>query len=115
MEHIEAKKPYRPRWMFWLWLPVAFFGIAGVSLASVKSALLLLTFGLLTWRVETQARRPRRSFYRLALVSGLLFSFLVVGSATGFGSLVIGSLIWFAITILGLIWTIYYERTEPLA
>jgi hypothetical protein len=91
-----------------------FFATAGLSLRSVTSAIVLFAFGVAGWLVETRTVRPRRSFFRLSLGSALLFLFLVIDVGLWGGNAVLGAITWFVIAVLGLVWTIYYERTEPL-
>lgn len=98
--------------VFPLWLAVLYFASAGLSIRSVRGALVFLVIVCVGWLVETRSRRPNRSFYRLGMASALL-AWLVAEFAAGDGWL-FGAVLWLGMTALGLIWTAYYERTEPL-
>ena len=106
--------PSRPTWPLWALLFVWCFAIGGASFRSLASAAVLLTFGATLWWNERRARRPARSFIRLALGAALLFLFLVVETARQGGDFRLGAILWFGLSVLGAIWTIHYERTEPL-
>ena len=98
------------QWLRWTGMVVAFFAITGVSTQSVMSALTLLVVGALGWVVETRTVRPARSYLRLLLASAaLLLLFVTVAEAW-----VLAVVTWSFMTGLGLVWTIYYERTEPV-
>jgi hypothetical protein len=69
---------------------------------------------LIAFFVETRASRPRQTYFRLAIVSALLFDVLVISVTQSHGNLGLSSLTWLVMTILGLVLAITYERTEPL-
>jgi hypothetical protein len=74
----------------------------------------LVVVGLAMWPA-LKLNRPRLTYYLLAVLScaiGCLF--VVFPALSGAGSL-IGIIAWAGVTALGLVWCIYYERTEPLA
>jgi hypothetical protein len=98
------------QWLRWTGMAVVFFTITGVSTRSVMSALILLVVGALGWVVETRTVRPVRSYFRLLLASAtILVLFVTVAEAW-----VLAVVAWLCMTGLGLVWTIYYERTEPV-
>ncbi|WP_206366545.1 hypothetical protein [Sphingomonas gei] len=101
-------------WYFPVWLAVMFFATVGLSFRSVTDAVVLCAFGVGLWLNETRAQRPARSFIRLALGSALLFLFLVVQVASWGGDVTMSAIMWVGVTALGAIWTIHYERSEPL-
>jgi hypothetical protein len=101
-------------WYFPVWLAVMFSATAGLSFRSMIDAAMLCAFGIGLWLNETRAQRPARSFIRLVLGSVLLFLFLVVQVASWGGNVTMSSLMWVGVTVLGAIWTIHYERSEPL-
>ena len=96
---------------FPLWVAVLYFASAGISVRSVRGGLVFLVLVGVGWLVETRTRRPSRSFYRVGMASALL-AWLVMEFAVGDGWL-FGAALWPGMTALGLIWTAYYERTEP--
>jgi hypothetical protein len=96
------------------WLMIMFFAMAGFSRSSLVEAAILGTFWIGFWLNETRVRRPLRSFLRLALGSVLLFLFLVVDGARSAGDIAIAMAFWLGVTGLAVIWTAYYERTEPI-
>jgi hypothetical protein len=98
--------------MFPLWLAILYFASAGISIRSVRGGLVFLVLLGVGWLFETRSRRPNRSFYRAGMASVLL-AWLVVEFAVGDGWL-FGAVLWLGMTALGLIWTAYYELTEPL-
>lgn len=93
---------------YWLWLLVMWLVISRFSLD--WGGLVVMSLTAIGYLVETRTRRPRRSFYRLALASTALFLLLVVGFWDGY--VVLAFMTWAAITALAAAWTIHYERTE---
>ncbi|QNQ08353.1 hypothetical protein [Sphingomonas alpina] len=91
-----------------------FFVTAGVSVRSVASAAVLFALGIAFWLVETRTLRPGRSFLRLTLGSAFLFFVLVVNVAIWGGDSVLAAILWIGIVVAGVVWTMHYERTEPL-
>ncbi|HEX7853191.1 MAG TPA: hypothetical protein VF503_05795 [Sphingobium sp.] len=121
MEEARPKKRKLDRRFaaLFLWLVVTvFLSRDGWSpheiLAAILSAGLMAALFLLLHLIETRSQRPRRSYYRWALVSALLFGLLVIGVAAWGGAIVLGCITWVVMSGLGLFWTIHYERTEPL-
>lgn len=92
-------------------MAVVFFSIAGLSTESVTSAFISLVIGALGWLVETRTVRPARSYFRLLLISAALLLLLVMIAELW----VLAAVTWLVMTVLGLVWTIYYERIEPVA
>jgi hypothetical protein len=98
-----------------LWLAAVVFWLGGVNLYSLGSLLVMLALTTaLSWN-ETHFERPLRSYGRLAIGSALLLFVLVVSVLLSGGSVLLGALTWAVMSLLAAIWTIYYERTEPLA
>ena len=108
MDHIN--RPAVAQWMRWAGMTVAFFAVSGLSTRSISSVLIVLFIGALGWAVETRTVRPARSYFRLLLASAmLLLIFLSVAEAWA-----LATVTWLFMTGLGLVWTIYYERIEPV-
>jgi ABC-type Co2+ transport system permease subunit len=87
--------------------------IAGISLHSLVSGLVVM---LLTWfgyLIETRFERPARSYMRAALASAALFCVLVVSVPSWGGDVVLSSITWAGMSVLGAFWAISYERIEP--
>lgn len=114
MERAQQKEANRRAWYFPAWLAVMFFATVGLSFRSVIDAAVLCAFGVGLWLNETRTKRPMRSFIRLALLSALLLLFLIVEVASWGGAVTMSAIMWFGVTALGAIWTVHYERTEPL-
>ena len=91
-----------------------YFWLAGVTVFSIVSLFILLAFWQASLWVDANTGRPRRTFYYFGLASAALFFPLVVDVGLWGGSVLLGALTWAGICLLAAIWTIHYERTEPL-
>jgi hypothetical protein len=89
--------------------------LGGFTLNALATLLSLLALYLLLSQVETRTRRPLRSYGRLLVASLFLFLVMVVGVAWSGGLVWLGAIFWLAISLMGAIWVVHYERTEPLA
>ncbi|WP_010544357.1 hypothetical protein [Sphingomonas elodea] len=114
MVHEQQSRANARKWYFPIWLVLTFFATVGLSSRSAIDAAVLCAFCVGLWLNESRAQRPARSFIRLALGSALLFLFLVVKVASWGGDVTMSATMWLAVTVLGAIWTIHYERTELL-
>ena len=119
----EARPP-APRWRNWLW--IAAVVLAGLQLwrdptdavARVLTIVglvgLLVVVGFAAQHVETRTERPRKTYLRWALgVAVLGLAFVAMPLAIGAG-IVIGLMLWTGFAAAGLVWAVYYERSEPL-
>jgi formate/nitrite transporter FocA (FNT family) len=112
MRAVREQSGSSRRWTFAVWFIVMFFIFSGFSRHSIASALVLIIAAVALWAIEVCTRRPRRSFYRLALASSLLLIFLI--DASWQGRWMLALVTWAGISVLALVWTAHYERTEPL-
>lgn len=83
----------------------------GLFLPGLALALLLLAAAI--QHVETQLRRPAKSYARVAVGSAAAALLFIALPAYWHGILWIGALLWFGFTAAGLAWCVQYERTEP--
>lgn len=119
----EARPP-AARWRNGLW--IAAVVLAGLQLwrdptdavARVLTIVglvgLLVVVGFAAQHVETRTERPRKTYLRWALgVAVLGLAFVAMPLAIGAG-IVIGLMLWTGFAAAGLVWAVYYERSEPL-
>lgn len=99
------------RWIPRLWLGALYIAFAGYSLQSLIEGFTLLGFVAAFCLIEAKTKRPRRSFYRVALASTWLL--LVLVRASWQGEWVLAGVTWAGVTVLALIVAFHYQRTEP--
>jgi hypothetical protein len=109
-----VRKPVRTLGLT-LWMALVIVWLGGFTINSIATLLSLLALYLLLSQVETRTRRPLRSYGRLLVASLFLFLVMVVGVAWSGGVVWLGAIFWLAISLMGAIWVVHYERTEPLA
>lgn len=81
----------------------------GIDLRRNALLSLMLIFMAASLYVGNCVARPARSYLAVALGS-LALAAILITTATNADAL----LFWFALTMLGLAWAWYWERTEPL-
>jgi len=86
----------------------------GLDLFLLLSAASLAIVGLALHHVEERTRRPLKTHLRWALASVTLGLVLVVLPFILAADVLIGLILWVGLSAAGLVWAIYYERTEPL-
>lgn len=84
-------------------------GLAGLAMIG---SLVWVICGVALLLIETRTVRPWRNYARLGWASSLVGFFCVVTPARD-GLPVLGLIAWAGVTLLGLIWCLYYEATEP--
>lgn len=89
-------------------------GISWDRLIDVAELAILMAVGTSALMLAYGARRPRQTYYLLATLSGLTAWLFVGHPALGGAVSLIRIMAWAGVTALGLVWCIYYERTEPL-
>lgn len=111
---------FRGRRILW-WLVAAVLAVQlignrtdafAIGWAAATAAVLIL-LGLAVQYVELWTVRPAKSFLRLALAS-LTSGLLLVAMPLLLGAQFwVGLILWLGLSVAGLIWCLYYERTEP--
>ena len=107
------------RWRNAVWLAAATLFLVnflrrGFDAFDIVLAAVVVAFGFAIEHVETQTRRPRKTFLRGALVSLALALALVGMPLTMGSSLWLGLTLWIAMSGATIFWCFYYERTDPL-
>ena len=86
----------------------------GLDLFLLVSAASLAIVGLALHYVEERTQRPLTPHMRWALASVSVGLVLVVLPFVLAADVLIGLILWIGLSAAGLVWSIYYERTEPL-
>ncbi|WP_260581576.1 hypothetical protein [Sphingopyxis sp. PET50] len=108
-----------------LWLRWGALALAAVLIAArvathgldrfiLVSAALFVLVGLMFQYVERQTRRPLKTHLRWALASFALGLVLVLLPLALGADLLVGAILWAGLSAAGLVWSLHYERTEPL-
>lgn len=109
----------RPRWVRWIFPCAAAAVFArsilrdGLIIYNIGSSAFMLVWMLAALLVAIRTRRPRQSFYAVALASIMVAALFVAGPAASGSPLTLGTIAWIGVTALAIIWAAYYERTEP--
>ena len=120
----ETAKAAAPGWRKGLWLvALVLLGLQLLRDRSDAVALVLVLFASIglfvalafaAHHVETQTRRPRKSWLRWLLAVAVLALVLVVMPFALGADIVVGLILWVGFAVVGLAWAYFYERTEPL-
>lgn len=113
---MEPATPLLPRrrlaWLLYFgWMGFLFFR-DGLSVDTLISWFVLLCAAGCLWLIETCTRRPVKSYLFLALGSASLL-IVVLSLGDWDGDLGIKASLWIGMTLLGMVWTVAYERIEP--
>ena len=124
MEETQAPpstaRKFRPRnWMGTTMLGVLLLLIALERGFQAKDAVYLagLALTVVAMHFAERAPRPRRTYWRIAIVSAVFAVMLAsfqLSADTNPVMIVLAFLTWAGITLLLLVWGLYYEQTEPL-
>ena len=85
----------------------------GLDLFILVAAALFVLIAVALQAVETRTRRPVKTHLRWVLAT-LTFGLLLVFLPLLLGAnVIVGAILWFGLSAAGLVWALYYERTEP--
>ena len=86
----------------------------GLDLFILVAAALFVLIGLALQAIETRTKRPVKTHLRWALAT-LALGLLLVALPFALGAnVIVGAILWIGLSAAGLVWALYYERTEPL-
>ena len=86
----------------------------GLDLFILVTAALFLLAGFALQAIETRTVRPWKTHLRWALAAVALGLLLVVMPFALGANVIVGAILWVGLSAAGLVWALYYERTEPL-
>lgn len=85
----------------------------GFDVFILVAAALLVAFGLALRHVERHTDRPLKNYLRWLLAAVTLGLVLVVLPLSLDADVLVGLILWIGLSVGGLIWVRFYERTEP--
>ncbi len=86
----------------------------GLDLFILVATALLILIGLALQAIERRTRRPLKTHLRWALASVALGLLLVAMPFALSADVIVGAILWIGLSAAGLVWAVYYERSEPL-
>ena len=89
-------------------------GTHGLDRSILVSAVFFVLFGGAFLVIETRTRRPVQTHLRWGLATVALGILLVALPLLGGMNAIVGAILWIGLSAAGLVWALYYERTEPL-
>lgn len=100
-----------PILIFVAWLVYLLFRDGADAFGLVSLALVLFWTGAL-WLIDRRSTRPRRTFYWLAMASSVAAAIFIAMPAADGAPVLLGTIAWAGVTLLGFIWCLYFERSE---
>ena len=73
----------------------------------------ILALMLLGLHLVTRLQKPLGTYLLLGIASAMAGLLLIVTPVMAGSSPLFGAITWAVVTLLGVIWVVYYERTEP--
>jgi hypothetical protein len=108
------------RWIRWgsLLLAAALVATRNGTHGFVQFILMLAAswaiIGFALYYIEKSTKRPVKTYLRWGLASFTLGLLLVVLPFASGADVLTGLILWLGFSAAGLVWTVYYERSEPL-